>query len=80
MNLLRIYRSTYEDMYSFALPELDRLRKIKSTRSFYGVLVHSSINNFKQLDTNTLNTPGLIIAIEDSFKDNTLELVPLKDG
>lgn len=78
MNLLRIYRSIHGDKYSFALPTLDRLYVTKNNRDFYGVLVHAKDGYFEKLDTSTISKYNLIIAIKDSFKDNTLELVPLK--
>lgn len=78
MNLFRIYRSPYGDKYSFAIPPIDSLRRSKDAQRYYGVLEHAYDSSFKKLNYILISRLNLITAIEDSFKDNTLELVPLK--
>lgn len=78
MNLLRIYRYTYGDKHSFALPTLDSLHRTCNTKSFYGILIHSKDDYFKELDTHTINTYRLSTDIKKSLKDKALELVTLK--
>lgn len=79
MNLLRIYRSTYGDKYSFAIPTLDKLSETNNTGSSYGVLIHTRDGYFEKLGINTISTFDLITTIKDSFKNSTIEVVPLKN-